>query len=181
MAFKSTYHLHPRRLPKLDARGCQQGATTINGLQVLTLLATMPVTQAECWRGISWGHHYKWPLSPPNTCSRVGYPWGMLGGVSWGSRLQMAFKSSYHLQSCGLPKLDAGGASVEGHDYKWPLSLLPPAAVLVTQVGCWSGVSWGSRLQMAFKSSYHLLPCRLPKLGGGGAAVGSHNSKMAYR
>jgi len=36
----------------------------------------------------------------------------------------MAFKSWYHLQSCQLPKLDTGGASVGSHDFKRPLSLL---------------------------------------------------------
>ena len=36
----------------------------------------------------------------------------------------MAFKSSYHLQSCRLPKLDAQGASVGAHNYKWRSS--PP-------------------------------------------------------
>jgi len=93
------------------------GVTTTNGLQVLLPLAAVMVTQA-----------------------------GRRRGVSWGSQLQMAFQSTYHLQPCRLPKLDAGGASVGG-----------------------------SRLQMAFESSYHLQPCRLPKMDIGGASVGCHN------
>ena len=67
------------------------GATTTNGLQVLQPLATVSATQAGRWKS-----------------------------VSWGSLLQMAFKSSNHLQLCRLPKLDAGGASVGVHYYKWP-------------------------------------------------------------
>jgi len=64
----------------------------------------------------------------------------------------MTFKSSYHLQPCQLPKLDAEGPSVGGYDSK-----------------------------MAFKSSYHLQPCWLPKLDAGGASVGGHDSNMAFK
>ena len=134
--------------PSWTMEGRQLGFMTTNDLQVFLPLAAVPVTQAGHWRGISW--------------------------ESW---LQMAFRSSYHLQPCRLLKLDAGATSVVGHHYKWPSSFLtiwncagypswtlewrqlrvtttnglqvfPPfAAVLVTQVGRWRGVSWGSRLQ----------------------------------
>jgi len=83
----------------------------------------------------------------------------------------MAFKYSHHLLPCRLPKLDASGASVEGHGYKWPSSLLsicrhddyprwilaerqlgatptkgllvllPSVAVLITHARCWRGVT----------------------------------------
>ena len=119
----------------------------------------------------------------------------------------MAFKSSYHRQPCRLPKLGAGWPSVGGHNYEWPLSLLtssshagypswelkrrqlgvtntnglqvflPPVTMPVVQAGCWRGVSWGSRIQMAFKSSYHQQPYWLPKLGTGGALIGGHDYK----
>ena len=124
------------------------GVTTTNDLQVLLPPTAVPVTQG-----------------------------GRLRGIGWGSRLQMAFKSSYHLQPCRLPKLHAGGASVGGHDYKWPSSppitcshagypswtmegcqfrvtttdglqvFLPFATVPVTQAGRWRDISWGSQLQ----------------------------------
>jgi len=124
------------------------GVMTTDGLQVFLPLATMSITQVGRW-----------------------------SDVSCGSPLQMAFKFSYHLKLCRLPKLDTRMASVAGHDYKRPSSLLticshasypswtleglqlgvtttnglqvfPPfAAVLVTQVGRWRGVSWGSQLQ----------------------------------
>jgi len=158
------------------------------------------------------GHpHEKRPSSPPTIYSRASYPTWMLGDVCWGSQLQMTFKSSCHLQPCRLPKVDAWGASVGGHDYKWPSSppttysragypsytleghqlgvttinglqvLLSPAAMPVIQAGRWRGVSLGSRLQMTFKSSYHLQPYRLPKLDVGGTSVGDHNSNIAFK
>jgi len=73
----------------------QLGVTTANGLQVHLSLAVVPVTQAGRWKGINWV-----------------------------LRLQMAFKSSHRFQPCWLPKLDAEGASIGVHDYKWPSS--PP-------------------------------------------------------
>jgi len=98
--------------PRWTLIGHQLGVTTTNGLQVFLSLATVLVTQAGRWRT-----------------------------VSWGSRLQVAFKSSYHWQLCPLPKLntraasvgvtttnglqvevDTRAASTGGHDYKWPLS-----------------------------------------------------------
>jgi len=121
MAFKSSYDSQPCRLPKLNAGGVLVGV-----------------------------HNYKWPSVPPTTCSRAGYPsWTLeehqLGVttrnglqtppttcnhtdyLSWtlavrqlGSRLQMAFRSSNHLQPCQLSKPDAGGVSIWVHDYKWP-------------------------------------------------------------
>ena len=94
MDFKSSYHLQPCRLPKQDAKERQLGVTTTNGLQVLLPPVAVLITQTGHWEGISWR-----------------------------SRLQMAFKSSYHLQRHRLPKLDGGGASVTGHDYIWSSSL----------------------------------------------------------
>jgi len=149
MAFNFSYHLQPYRLPKLDARGASLG-----------------------------GHNYKWPSSPPKTCSRAGYPnWTLekrqLGVtttnglqflqpltavlvtqakwqrcISWGWRLQMAFK------------------------------LLQPLAVVpIFQVGQQRSVSWGSQLQMTFNSSNHFQPCRLPKLDNREVSVGGHDYK----
>jgi len=90
----------------------------------------------------------KWLSTLCTTCGRVSYP-------SW-----------------------TLGASVGGHDYKCSLQvLLPPTVVPVIQAGRWRGVSRGSRLQMAFKSSYYLQPCQLPKLDTGGALVGGHDYK----
>ena len=86
---------------------------------------------------------------------------------------KVAFNSSYHLQSCGLPRLDAEGGLVGGHDSKMAfkysyhlqlcrLSKLDAEGVLAT----------GPDSKMAFKSSYHLHPCWLPKLDAEGASVG---------
>ena len=111
MAFKFSYHLQLCRLPKLDAGGVLIGGTTSNGLQVLLPLTTVPITQARHWRGISSG-----------------------------SRLQMAFKSSYHLQPCRFLKLDAGGCQLAITTTNGIQVLLPPAAMPVIQAGCW-GVS----------------------------------------
>uniref|UniRef100_A0A7C9DAR0 Uncharacterized protein n=1 Tax=Opuntia streptacantha TaxID=393608 RepID=A0A7C9DAR0_OPUST len=55
--------------------------------------------------------------------------------VSCGSPLQMAFKPSYHLQPCRLPRPDAIEPSVGGHDYKCPS--IPPTTC--SRAGCPSG------------------------------------------
>jgi len=94
------------------------------------------------------GHDYKWPSSPCTTCSRAGY-------LSW-----------------------MLGALVGGHDYRWPSS--PFTAVSAAQTGRWRAVSWGSRLQMALKCSYHLQPCQLRNLDNGGGSVGVRASKSSY-
>jgi len=124
------------------------GVTTTNGLQPLLPPVAVPITQVGHWRG-----------------------------VSCGSRLQMVFKSSYHLQPCRLPKLGAGAALVGVTATNGFQVFLSPTAVLVTQDGCWRGVSWKSRLQIAFRSSYRLQPCRLPKLGPGGTLIGGYDYK----
>jgi len=124
------------------------GAMTRNGLQILLLIAPMRVSQAGCW-----------------------------GCVSWGSRLQMAFKYSYYLKPFRLPKLDARGPSIGGHGYKWPSSLLTTCSRASYLSWTLGGISWGHHYKWPFLSSYHLQPCRLPKLGTSGASVASHNYK----
>ena len=87
----------------------------------------------------------------------------------------MALKSSYNLQLCWLPKLDAEGASIRlqnglqvflpfaamtvtqagrwrGHQLGVTTTnglqvFLPSIVVLVTQIGHWRGLNWGSRLE----------------------------------
>jgi len=173
MAFNTSNHLQPCRLPKLDDRGALVGG------HAYKWPSSPPTNCGHCRlpkldaRRASVGHDYKWPSTPPTTRSRAGYSsWtleesqlgfmttnglrhiqplatvplmqaGRQRSVSWGSRLQMAFQSSNHLQPCWLPKLDARGASIEGHVHKWPSS--PPVTCNgpVTQVGRWRSANWG--------------------------------------
>jgi len=159
---------------------------TTNGLSAFISPIVVPVTQAGCWRGVSWELRLQMALKSSHylqACQSSKLRWR---GFSWGSQLQIAFKSSYQLQPSQLPKHRIGGALVGGHDYKWPSSLfitcncagypslvlegrqlritttigfqvfILTAAVPITQSGNWRNVGWGSRLQMAFMSSYHL-------------------------
>jgi len=119
----------------------------------------------------------------------------------------MAFKSSYHLQSCRLPKLGARGASVGGHNYKWPSSL--PTTYSHAGYASWGarGVSvgghdskWPSSLPTTCSCAGYpgwepeghqlgvmttnglqvfLSPAVMPitQLGAGGESVGSHDYK----
>ena len=110
----------------------------------------MPVTQAGRWRG-----------------------------VSWGLRLQIAFRPSYHLQLCRLSKLDAGGVLVGGHDSKWHSSLLTiyshadyPSWTLE---GCQLGVTtskWPSSLPTSYsRAGYPSWMLEGHQLGGHGLLV----------
>ena len=112
MAFKSSCHLQLCRLPKLDAGGASV-----------------------------WDRDDKWPLSLPTTCSRAGYLSWTLGGVSWGSRPQIAFKFSYHLQPCQFPKLEERQFGVMTTNQLQVL--LPLVTIPVIQAGHWRGISWG--------------------------------------
>ena len=140
----------------------------------------MSVTQAGHW-GRQLGHDYKWPSSPPTSCSCAGYRSRTLEGrplrvmttnglqsllpsaavpvtqarrwwgVSWGSRLQMAFKSSYHLQSCRLAKLDVEGRKLGVMIPNGLQVLLAPTAMSVTQVIRLRGIRWGHDSKIAFR------------------------------
>jgi len=92
-------------------------------------------------------HFQKWPTSLLTISSRVGYPSWALKVCQLGLRLPMAFKSSYHLQPFGYPSWTLGVTTTNGLQV-----LLPPAAVVVTQAGCWRGISWGHDYKMAFNS-----------------------------
>ena len=74
----------------------------------------------------------------------------------------MAFKSSYHLRLCRLPKVDAERPTARGHNSKLHSE----------------GASFGAHeSKVAFKSSCHLRPCWLTKLDDEGALAG-HSTKM---
>jgi len=108
MVVKSSYHLQPHRLPRLDDKVALAG---------------------RCDSKMVFKSSY--------TCTRAGYPGWMLkgphnfkmvfktsyhfqlcrlakfnadGASIGGQDCKMASKSSYHLQPCRLPKLDAEGA-----------------------------------------------------------------------
>jgi len=114
-------------------------------------------------------------------CSRAGYPsWTLEEHQFGGHDHNMAFKSSYHLQPCWLPKLDTGGASVAGHDYKWPSSLLTICScagyLIWTLEGRQLGVTTTNELQVFLP----FVAVMYPKLDAGGASVGGHDSNMAF-
>ena len=64
--------------------GRQLGVMTTNDLQVLLPLAAVPITQAGRWRGVSWGSRLQMAFNPPTTCIRAGYPSWTLEGRQLG-------------------------------------------------------------------------------------------------
>jgi len=138
--------------------------------------------QAKDKGGIKRRGHTRHKLSVPNyylplerLLGCVGLP-SKLKGPSVSHICKVTLKSSYHLQSCRLPKLDTGGTSIGDHDNKWPSS----PSTTCSRVG---HPSWtlkegqlGVTTTNTFKPSYHLQSCRLHKLDAGVASVGGHTT-----